>query len=58
MSTSRKTPVTKDGTPLTPGATERLADEAEVGYDLARAELGRAALVPVAAPVGRSAGRV
>ncbi|MGD0685814.1 MAG: hypothetical protein ABSA03_11945 [Streptosporangiaceae bacterium] len=32
-------PVTKDGTVLTSEEVERLADEAEAGYDLANARL-------------------
>jgi hypothetical protein len=45
MNTSRETPVTKDGTPLTPEVIEHLADEAEEGYDLARARrVGRPSL--------------
>jgi DNA-binding MarR family transcriptional regulator len=45
MSASPKTPVTKDGTPLTPEVIERLANEAEAGYDLAKARrVGRPSL--------------
>lgn len=45
MSNRSGTPVTKTGTPLTPEVIEHLADEAEQGYDLAKARrVGRPSL--------------
>jgi len=43
--TPRKTPISKSGTPVTDELAERLADEAERGYDLRRGKrIGRRSL--------------